>query len=292
MRPGENDELWQALEGLRDRPLVAEARDYARRWARSRRRLDHARGVLVRSRGSVIFAAAVASIAGMVLFAWTPPDPARIIETAGIQTRTETLPDGSRVTLNANSRVSVAFTRRSRALTLLDGEAHFEVAKDVQRPFRVRAGRTEVVAVGTVFDVDKQADQTKVTLLEGRVDVRAVSDAGSDNVIVASLQPAQQLSLAQDGHVLSEKAVTSVDGVTAWQRGLISLDDMPLSEALAQVNRYSTVTVAMADSSLATRRVSGIFRVGDTKAFVSAVERYFGLKAIWKSDQSVVLERR
>jgi transmembrane sensor len=292
MRPGERDELWRALEGLRDRPVVADARGYARRWARSRRRLDYARAALMRARGPGIFAAAVISIAALALFIQTPSDPVRIIETAGIQTRTETLPDGSRVTLNANSRVAVAFTRRIRALTLLSGEAHFEVAKDVQRPFRVRAGQTEVVAVGTVFDVDKQADETKVTLLEGRVDIRAVSDAGSDNVIVASLQPARQLSLARDGHVLSEKAVTSVDSVTAWQRGLISLDDMPLSEALAQVNRYSTVTVAMADSSLASRRVSGIFRVGDTKAFVSAVERYFGLKATWKSDQSVVLERR
>jgi transmembrane sensor len=292
MRRGENDELWQALEGLRDRPVVTEARDFARRWARSRRRLDDARNILLRSRGTIIFAAAVASVAGLVMFNEVQPDPIRLIETPGITTRTETLSDGSRVTLNANSRVSVAFTRQSRTLTLLSGEAHFEVAKDAKRPFRVRAGPTEVVAVGTVFDVDKEAAETKVTLLEGRVDVRALAEDGTGGVVVATLQPSQQLSLAQDGHVLSQKAVLSVDNVTAWQRGLINFDDLPLSEALGQINRYSTVTITVADPSLATKRVSGVFRVGDTKAFVSAIERYFGLKATWKSERSMVLDRR
>jgi len=292
MRRGEKDELWRALEGLRDRPVVTEARDYARRWERSRRRLDDARKILRRSRGAIIFATAVTCVVGLAVFTSAPPDPIRIIETTGITTLTETLSDGSRVTLNANSRVSIDFTRQSRTLTLLSGEAHFDVAKDAKRPFRVRAGATEVVAVGTVFDVDKEAVETKVTLLEGRVDVRTLSDDGAGGVIVATLRPAQQLSLAQDGHVLSQKVVTSPDNVTAWQRGLISLDDLPLSEALVQINRYSTITITVADSSLATKRVSGIFRVGDTKAFVSAIEQYFGLKATWKSEQSIVLDRR
>src|SRR5262249_23483014 len=105
-------------------------------------------------------------------------------------------------------------------------------------------------------------------------------------------QPAQQLSLAQDGHVLSRTVLTSIDSATGWQRSSINLDNLPLGEALAQINRTSDVTIALADSSLATKRVSGIFRVGDAKGFVSAVERYFGLKARWKSEKSVVLERR
>jgi hypothetical protein len=61
---------------------------------------------------------------------------------------------------------------------------------------------------------------------------------------------------------------------------------------LAQINRYSTVTITVADPSLATKRMSGIFRVGDTKAFVSAIEKYFELKATWKSEQSMMLDRR
>jgi transmembrane sensor len=292
MRPEGEDEVWRALGELRDRPVVAEARDYARRWALSHDRLSRRQEILARTRGFGIFAAAVASIIGLVMFTQAPIDPVRTIETTGIETRTEILSDGSRVTLNANSFVSVAFTRHSRALTLVRGEAHFEVSKDPQRPFRVRAGANEVVAVGTVFDVDEQVGVTKVTLLEGRVDIRAISAGGADDVIVASLEPAQQLSLAHDGHVLGRTALASFDSVTAWQRGLISFDDLPLAEALAQINRYSNVTITLADASLANKRVSGIFRVGDTKAFMSAVERYFGLKANWKSDRSVLLELR
>lgn len=290
MSPGERDDLWRALEGLRDRPVVAQGRDYARRWARSHRRIERVKGALARSRGAILAACAAIAVIGAASLFWTLPGSERTVETTGLEMRTDVLPDGSTVMLNTSSRLRVAFSQDSRNIALLAGEAHFEVAKDPARPFRVRAGHTEIVAVGTVFDVARLPTETKVTLIEGRVDVRALPDAGSNGVLVETLQPSQQLSLAQDGHVLS-KTVAQLDSVTAWQHGTIRLDDVPLTEALSQINRYSAAKIAVADPALAAMRVSGVFRIGDTKAFVAAVERYFGLKARWQSEQSVVLER-
>jgi transmembrane sensor len=289
--PADHDDLWNALEGLRENDVVMEARAYSHRWARSRRRMKAVRAGLPRSGAAVAICVAAATLTGSALRVSAPSEErVSIIDTTGMGTRLQVLPDGSSVMLNVDSRVRVAFTPASRTVILETGEAHFEVAKALRRPFRVRAGNTEIVAVGTAFDVTRLSSGTKVTLIEGQVDVRAIPESGANATLVATLHPSQELSLAQDGHVVSQ-AVARIEAVTAWQRGMIDLDDTPLSQALLQVNRYATVKIALADSSLAGKKISGVFRVGDTAAFVSAVERYFGLRARWKPDQSVVLER-
>ena len=58
------------------------------------------------------------------------------------------LEDGSRVVLDTQSQLRVSYTKSARNIELLEGQAHFEVAKDSQRPFRVYTPTVEIVAVG------------------------------------------------------------------------------------------------------------------------------------------------
>ncbi|RZI59604.1 MAG: DUF4880 domain-containing protein [Rubrivivax sp.] len=97
--------------------------------------------------------------------------------------RSVLLADGSRVTLNTNTRVEVDLTPERRTVRVEGGEALFEVAKDARRPFVVRALDSEVVALGTAFAVRlgepaTQGNALAVTLIEGRVSVRAASGTG------------------------------------------------------------------------------------------------------------------
>jgi transmembrane sensor len=85
--------------------------------------------------------------------------------------RSITLTDGSTVDLNARSKLRVEFSGAARRVELLDGQALFQVAKDKNRPFIVRSGEAIVRAVGTQFDVNRKADGTTITVLEGRVAV-------------------------------------------------------------------------------------------------------------------------
>lgn len=85
--------------------------------------------------------------------------------------RTVTLEDGSRIELNARSRLRVTYSKSSRTVELYDGQALFQVAKDASRPFLVKSGEATVRAVGTQFDVHRKDDNTTVTVLEGRVAV-------------------------------------------------------------------------------------------------------------------------
>jgi ferric-dicitrate binding protein FerR (iron transport regulator) len=295
------DELSIALEALRDRPIVTESRDYARRWARARARAASLRSVVFGPVGAVAAACATAYIVFGIVFGLpgvtinlpgvTINRAAKnLIETGIEETRAVALEDGSRIVLDRRSRLRVAFTPAAREVELLDGQAHFEVAKDSHRPFRVRTGSAEVVAVGTMFDVATVPARTTVTLIEGRVNVRTISGTAQAEPKVEALVPGQQLGIASDGQFL-DKRVVKIENVTAWQRGTIILDDMPLPDALAAMNRYSMTQIVVRGPALQSRRVSGVFRIGDVETETIALERYFNLRETSRSQGTIVLER-
>jgi len=287
MRPG-GDELSSALEGLRDRPIITESRDYARRWERSRARFARARVVVGRA-GALV---AVACVIAYVAFGLRPSRPAgKVTETGVGETRVLALDDGSRVVLDTSSRLRVAFTAAARDVELVSGQAHFEVAKETRRPFRVRTRSAEVVAVGTMFDVAALPTRTTVTLIEGRVNVRTIAGTAKVQPTVEALTPGEQLGIAGDGELLG-KTVVKVENVTAWQRGTIVLDDMALPEALNALNRYSRTRIVILGNALQTKRVSGVFRIGDVETEVSVLQRYFDLEETARSRSEIVLERR
>jgi transmembrane sensor len=288
------DELSAALEALRDRPIVAESRDYAHRWGRARARAATLRSVVFGPAGVIAAVCAAAYIVLGIVFGLPGVAINRVaknlIETGIEETRAVALEDGSRIVLDRRSRLRVAFTAAARDVELLDGQAHFEVAKDAHRPFRVRTGSAEVVAVGTMFDVATVPARTTVTLIEGRVNVRTFSGAAQAQPKVEALVPGQQLGIASDGQFL-DKRVVKIENVTAWQRGTIILDDMPLPEALAAMNRYSTTQIVIRGPALQSRRVSGVFRIGDVETEAIALERYFNLREASRSEREIALER-
>src|SRR5690606_18639485 len=85
--------------------------------------------------------------------------------------RSVSLSDGSAILLNTNTQVRVDYRPDSRDVRLLQGEAEFTVAKDVERPFRVYAGNERVQAVGTAFTVYIQDNKIDVTVTEGQVNL-------------------------------------------------------------------------------------------------------------------------
>lgn len=87
--------------------------------------------------------------------------------------RREVLPDGSVVEFNDGAEIGANFSEGFRRIRLLRGEAHFQVAKDVTRPFIVTAQGVEVRAVGTAFSVQLGASAVEVLVTEGRVAVDA-----------------------------------------------------------------------------------------------------------------------
>jgi transmembrane sensor len=290
MKP-KSDDLSIALEDLRNHPVVTESRDYAQRWEESSARAGPLRRVIFGPAGAIVTACVIVSIALWLLPMAVNPVARTALATGIGETRAFALDDGSRIVLDTSSRVRVSLTATGRDIELLDGQAHFEVAKDAHRPFRVRTRSAEVVAVGTMFDVAALPTRTTVTLIEGRVNVHAISAGPELESGIEGLEPGQQLGIASDGRLLGRKIV-KLESVTAWQRGTIVLDDIPLPEALAALNRYSTTQIIIPDSQLQSRRVSGVFRIGDVETEALALREYFGLTESSRSARSIVLEKK
>jgi transmembrane sensor len=195
------------------------------------------------------------------------------------------LDDGSRVHLNVNSQVRVRFSAGERRLVLSRGEAFFDVAHDSHRPFVVDANGTRVRALGTKFDVRNLGRLVQVTLVEGRVQVK--QDARPQ---AWTLAPNQRLVVSEDGEVRE----TRTDAVrsTSWTTGRLSFRETPLSEAVAEVNRYGKDRVVVQGDDLRGRLVSGYFDVGDTESFVNGVAMLFDLQASPAKDGVITLRER
>lgn len=153
-----------------------------------------------------------------------------------------TLPDGSQVWLNAASslRYPTAFTGNERNVEIT-GEAYFEVAKNEQMPFKVKAnGRMEVQVLGTHFNVNAYEDEEAVrtTLLEGSVKV-----AAAERSVI--LKPGQQASISNKSNESSPILVQTVDieAVVAWKNGVFNFQDATLERVMRQLARWYDIEI-------------------------------------------------
>jgi transmembrane sensor len=225
-----------------------------------------------------------ASIAAIALLGWWQFRPVTMTyrtELGGFSR--VPLADGSTVALNTDSEIRVRLSGSVREVTLVRGEAIFDVAHDRRRPFDVYVESAIVRAVGTSFDVRRLDGQdVDVIVTEGRVAVDApgaMRQPGSP-VRAPVMVEAGEAARAHAGHMEVRK-IESADAARrlAWQAGLISFQGETLAEAIADFNRYGHRQLALADPGLGTLRVGGSFKTTDIDSFAAALRTSFGLRA-------------
>lgn len=201
--------------------------------------------------------------------------------------RALTLDDGTRVILNTHSRIVVSYGRRQRQVELTEGEALFEVAKRPDWPFVVTVGEHQVRALGTEFAVRRDADRVAVTLVEGRVAVTSRTDENA-TAQATNLVPGERLTFLGGAAPRIDKP--QVDKVLAWQRREVAFDNVALADAVAEMNRYSRVPLVALGGSMASIRVTGLFRAGDSLSFARAVADVFQLRVNEEQGRIVLTE--
>ena len=267
--------VWRMLDGLgtakRDEKLATFA--------------DPARRAPAHSSPRRWLGAAAAVLLGALAAVWwmNAGSELQTFSTAVGQQRDVTLADGSIVSLNTNSIVEVDLTRRNRQIHLRKGEAHFQVAHDRSRPFLVHAGDAVVRAVGTEFEVRLLADQhVDIVVNEGRVEVQATpSGSGPDTgsspgrrapAALRAVHAGERLSTASADYPVSEITPEQLSSEMAWREGAISFDGEPLSQAIAEIERYTDARIVISDSETAALRVGGRFRTDDVPDFFRGLE--------------------
>ncbi len=251
-------------------------------------------------------AAAIAAgvvLAGGALFLPAGPAPERPAQIAtagqsafqtGVGERlTVTLADGSEVTLNTRSRVQVHYSAGRRDVDLVSGQAIFHVAKNPDRPFVVTAGPRQVTALGTVFEVRLDGEQVKVTMLEGKVAVTPTRPTVLQKIVAPEqdLVAGEQLVAGLDA-IGASVVKTDPEAATSWREGKVVFVDTPLTEAVAEMNRYSTTPILVGDPSLSRFKVNGMFLTNQPMSFVGAVTAYYPIQAREGAQGATVLAPR
>lgn len=184
------------------------------------------------------------------------------------ETREVVLSDGSIVTLNTNSKVLVRYTKTARQITLVQGEALFDVAKNKKRPFIVAAGDTQVRAIGTSFTVRLLPQQpVQVLVREGVVEVKRPQVPQAPPVRLA----ANTMAVAPAEAPISTAAVPhqQVARDLAWREGRIAFDNATLANAAREFARYSDVQIRV-PPDLENQTVTGLFVYNDPVGFARA----------------------
>jgi transmembrane sensor len=212
-----------------------------------------------------------------------------------LRPETRALPDGSVVELQAGTEIEVDFAGPLRRVALRKGEAHFQVAKDAQRPFVVNAGGVAVRAVGTAFSVERGAKAIEVLVTEGRVAVEqpapsapAPSDPatrtaepmttfGAGKRIIVELTP-ETLPTFPSPQVTTLSA-SEIDERLAWRVPRLEFSGTPLSQVVRMFNQHGRVRLMLADPSLGRLQLSGVLRADNVESLLLLLEGEFGLVA-------------
>ena len=223
------------------------------------------------------------------------PDRSRIMQALALATRqgeirSFDLRDGSRVTLDTDNLVAVAFDPEQRLLRLQRGRARFEVAHD-GRPFVVAAGRGSIIAHGTIFDVELlPGDRVSVHLLRGAIDVRTQSErVGKSGPTVVAVSAGRTVSYSGDAN---GPAQANSDSPPAdWPTGLVAYQGTPLAQVVEEINRYGSKKIMLGSPILGSSLVYGSVRVTDPEQAVSALAGQFGLSVTTTRDRIVLRAR-
>lgn len=176
-----------------------------------------------------------------------------------------TLPDGSRMTLNTASAVSLDFEGNKRSVTLLQGEAYFDVVSDASRPFIVEATLSRVEVKGTAFSVRTTSDKDTVILERGIVDV-SLLQAANDRAV---LHPGETISATATALSPVDKIDTAT--MLAWREGRIIFTGQPFGQVLEEIGRYYDHSIFVLNDQLKQKRLSGNYRLDHSERTVRSL---------------------
>lgn len=191
-----------------------------------------------------------------------PADYQLYTNIAGVR-KTITLADGSVVVLNGQARLQFTQTDTMR-LAWLEGEAFFDVVKNVHQKFLVKHEDLEVEVVGTQFSVSTLGQEKRVTLLSGKV----LTKLGNGEQLY--LKPNEQLLW---NTTLGEVKRFKVDAAQemGWRQEQLVFNNIPLAQALVQINQFYGVSFVIHDSVLAQKRITGVFDQTTLEEFIQAL---------------------
>lgn len=205
----------------------------------------------------------------------------------------QVLPDGSIVELKGDAKIEIAFERAVRRVALVRGEAHFDVAKNPNRPFVVQARGIDVRAVGTAFSVQLRTTEVEVLVTHGVVAVEQADAASQRAAVSAPVEVSKPLArLSAGNRVVVPLAKATPENLAvvpvseaemtdrlAWRVPRLNFSGTPLAEAIALIGRHGGVHLVLGDPTLGNVQVSGVLRADNVDSLLRMLEVNYAITA-------------
>ena len=196
------------------------------------------------------------------------------------------LSDGSIIELNTNTQLRIRASATARLVTLDKGEAYFHVRHDAQRPFVATADDGRVVDLGTKFVVREGADHLEVALVEGR----ARFESANPKAKTAVLTPGDVVVATADSVSVTRRSAHELSDALGWRRGVLVFDHTTLADAAAELNRYNSEKIVIADPDVRRRIIGATIPVNGVEAFTRVAQQIFGIH-VEKSGGEIIISR-
>lgn len=258
-------------------------------------------GLDIRARASQLLRVAAvilfAALAGFVVYqqisSQSPPEKASVepvlreIAMEKGQRGSLTLSDGTKVKLNAESRITLpnTFEPEVREVTL-EGEAYFDVFPNADRPFVIRTNKAVIRVLGTAFAIRSYSEDSSVRVVvrEGRVSLQSPEIDISDRAILGAGEMGR-LYLA-DNRITTEK-VEDLDLFLSWTNGYLKFKDTPMKEVAIQLERKYDIEVKFNQPELKELRLTAELRSRSIKYNLDAIST--SLEVEYEMDQQMVV---
>lgn len=269
--------IWEGIEPLRSEPGIMVMREAALARGLWRARLTAAPPIAALCGVFLLFAVLLVQHRDSIgIFPQASSEQTATTATFSTPVRKMShilLSDSSSIQLDADSALTVRYSKNARVIELSRGRALFRVTANPNRPFIVIAAGRTVTAIGTTFSVDLRKSGIQVGLAEGRV--RATNQRSDQAGRKAALRAVDMSSgevLFADDDDSWTVAKRSPSELLAWTAGRLLFSDERISDIVAEVNRYSTTRIVISDASVGDRRLSAVLRAGDIQTLLDGVE--------------------
>lgn len=211
-----------------------------------------------------------------------------VINNDGNIVRKITMPDGTIVWLNRNSKLEFNQQQynQTQRYVKLTGEGFFEVAKDASKPFIVETGNIHTRVLGTAFNIEayQQESEIRVSLVHGKVVLENKTKATA--TYLAPNQTFRYSKQTGDWQLLP----MAVNQINAWTTGVLVFNEVPLEEAIQRIGDRYHLVLDYDKNILRDKRITATFTVNDWQSALHNVLFVHGLKFTSRQGRVVISE--
>lgn len=197
------------------------------------------------------------------------------------------LPDGSKVILDAKTKLDIKYFSDKREINIIEGKAFFDVTSNPNKPFIVNANMIKVEVLGTNFEVKNEIDKIVVDVINGKVKVE--QNKNNEFQQLAILTKGKHISFDKQSKKVILKDI-DINNIASWKDGILFFQDYSLEKAINEFKKYQDINITI-QKDIKNYTVSGSFSIHEIDKFIFALTKIYPIKVDNKVDSTYIYKK-